>query len=202
MESNCWCPRTNVRSRKGRNSAANPGLAGAHANVGARGRIHFLSLYAGLIGLLALTLAYMLGSRCYTVEGVSMEPSLQEGDVLYYTGFQQYGYGDLVIFQGRDAYGMIVKRVIGLPGDHIQVGSDGSVIRNNVLLEESYMKPDELGNSAMREVTVGDGMLFVLGDNRAESIDSRDARIGQVPVSSVRGKVGKIVRMEDGRLSD
>jgi signal peptidase I len=131
-----------------------------------------------------------------------MEPSLREGDVLYYTGFQQYGYGDLVIFEVKEAYGMIVKRVIGLPGDRIQVYSDGSVARNSVLLEESYLKPDELGNSAMQEITVGEGMLFVLGDNRAESIDSRDARIGQIPISSVRGKVEKIVRMEDGRINN
>ncbi|MCE5189125.1 MAG: signal peptidase I [Eubacteriales bacterium] len=165
-----------------------------------RKRMQLLSLYAGLIGLLILALAFMLGSRRYTVEGESMEPSLREGDVLYYTGFQQYGYGDLVIFQGREAYGMIVKRVIGLPGDRIQVYSDGSVARNNVLLEESYIKPDELGNSAMREITVGEGKLFVMGDNRAESIDSRDARIGQITISSVHGKVEKIVRLEDGRI--
>ena len=199
MESSYWYPQTAMQGRKACQRAAEQRPGKARLNACGRKQGQHLFMYAVLIGLLLITIVLMLGNRRYTVEGVSMEPSLQEWDVLYYTGFQTYGYSDLVIFESGEAYGMIVKRVIGLPGDRIQVYSDGRVTRNNVLLEENYMLPDELGNSAMGEIVVSEGMLFVLGDNRAESIDSRDARIGQIPISSVRGKVVRIIRRDDGR---
>lgn len=196
MESTCWAG-TLKRASAENTAVRRTGTVRKSARK--RAQIPVSALYFGLIGLMLFTLVLMLSNRRYTVEGASMEPSLREGDILYYTGFQTYGYGDLIIFQGKEEYGMLVKRVIGLPGDRIQISSDGSVTRNNVLLEESYAKADKLGNSAMREITVGEGMLFVLGDNRAESIDSRDARVGQISLGSVHGKVEKIVRLEDGR---
>jgi signal peptidase I len=158
-----------------------------------KGSVRKVVFPAVMLTLLALVIS-MLSVRYYMVSGGSMLPSLQEGDILYYTSFQTYSYGDLIIFRGDKTYGMIVKRVIGLPGDTIEINSDGCVIRNNVLIEEDYIECDELGNSAMPPVVVGDGMLFVLGDNRAESIDSRDIRIGQIQIENVYGKVEKIVR--------
>jgi signal peptidase I len=136
----------------------------------------------------------LLIPRQYAVKGLSMEPTLSEGDYLYYTRFRTPGYGDLVVFQ-QPEYGLMVKRVIGLPGDRISVNADGSVIRNGVPLIEPYIEPDMLGNSAMAETTVEENMLFVLGDNRAVSIDSRDARIGQISAESVLGSVEKSVRL-------
>jgi len=56
------------------------------------------------------------------------------------------------------------------------------------------MQADSFNNSGMRGITVQEGMVFLLGDNRAESIDSRDTRIGQVPIRSICGKVRFVVR--------
>ncbi len=143
--------------------------------------------------ILAAAIVVLLIPRQYIVKGLSMEPTLSEGDCLYYTRFRTPGYGDLVVFQQHE-YGLMVKRVIGLPGDRIAVNADGSVIRNGEPLIEPYIETDMLGNSSIEEIDVEEGKLFVLGDNRAVSIDSRDARIGQISIQSVLGSVDKAVR--------
>jgi len=154
-----------------------------------------------LIVLLAITAVALLAAigallvvREYAVTGVSMEPTLMEGDKLYYTSVQNVSYGDVVIFDTGDAYGLVVKRVIGLPGDTIQINADGTVVRNMVLQDEPYMQKDAFQNSGKESVTVEDGKVFLMGDNRAESIDSRDVRIGQIPINSICGEVRMVVR--------
>lgn len=154
-----------------------------------------------MILLLAVTAVVLLASigallvvRQYIVTGFSMEPTLMEGDKLYYTSFQDIAYGDIVIFDTADAYGLVVKRVVGLPGDKIHVNADGTIVRNLVLIDESYIQTDALHNSGMASVTVEDGKVFLMGDNRAESIDSRDIRIGQIPINTIEGKVRLVVR--------
>lgn len=165
-----------ARSNKGRNNSA----------------LRRLSIAALL---LLAAIGVLLIPRQYTVKGLSMEPTLSEGDCLYYTRFHTPGYGDMIVFQaGKPEYGLIIKRVIGLAGDRITVNADGSVIRNGEPLIEPYIEPDTLKNSAMAEIRVEEGKLFVLGDNRAASIDSRDARIGQISVELVYGTVASATR--------
>jgi len=146
------------------------------------------------IALLLLAALALLYIRQYTVTGVSMEPTLMAGDRVFYVGFARADYGDLVIFDAGDVYGLVIKRVAGLPGDRIEITQDGHLLRNGVLADEAYMIPDALGNSGMREITVESGKLFVLGDNRAASIDSRDVRVGQIRADSVRGVVTRLLR--------
>ncbi|HWQ97904.1 MAG TPA: signal peptidase I [Clostridia bacterium] len=148
-------------------------------------------LFVVLLVILAAATLYI---RQYTVTGDSMEPTLMAGDRVFYVGFVQADYGDLVIFDAGDPYGLVIKRVAGLPGDRIEITADGHLIRNGEAVEEGYMVPDAYGNSAMAEVTVESGKLFVLGDNRAKSIDSRDVRVGQVSIDSVRGIVTRMLR--------
>lgn len=152
-----------------------------------------LKLLSIAVLLLIAASVVLIIPRQYTVKGFSMEPMLSEGDNLYYTRFHTPSYGDLVVFQ-QPEYGLMVKRVIGLAGDRISVNADGSVIRDGEPLIEPYIETDTLGNSAMTEITVEEGKLFVLGDNRAASIDSRDARIDQISIESVFGSVDKSVR--------
>jgi len=151
-------------------------------------------LLIGIACALLMFCAVLLNTRQYTVAGTSMEPTMMAGDVVRYIGFAPVRYGDVVIFDAGDVYGLVVKRVVGLPGDTIEITVDGHLLRNGTLQEESNRIFDPLENSGMREITVEAGALFVLGDNRASSIDSRDARIGQIPRKNVRGVVTRIYR--------
>ena len=160
-----------------------------HAKKRASGVLLRICLVALVLCVLAL-----LYYRQYTVTGDSMEPTLLAGDRVFYVGFSKADYGDLVIFDAGETYGLVVKRVVGLSGDRIEISADGRLTRNDELIEESYLLVDRYGNSAMAAVTVESGKLFVLGDNRAISIDSRDPRIGQISERSVRGIVTRMLR--------
>jgi signal peptidase I len=152
------------------------------------------TLFGVCITLLLVATLALLYIRQYTVTGVSMEPTLLAGDRVFYVGFSGAEYGDLIIFDAGDVYGLVVKRVAGLPEDRIEITADGRLLRNGEEIEEDYLILDTLGNSAMKEITVESGRLFVLGDNRAASIDSRDVRVGQISIDSVRGVVTMMLR--------
>ena len=88
---------------------------------------------------------------------------------------------------GKNNY---IKRVIGIPGDHIQI-KDGKIYLNEQPLEEQYinsaMKTDMSLGGEFSDIVVPDGYIYVLGDNRSSSLDSR--RFGCIPVEKIEGKV-------------
>ncbi len=100
----------------------------------------------------------------------------------------QYNIITLSITKKSDAHKYWIKRVIGVPGDTIEIKADG-VYRNGVLLTENYVNPDEVPNYSRNigKWEVGEGQLFVMGDNRNHSSDSRV--IGLITINSVLGKV-------------
>ncbi len=97
--------------------------------------------------------------------------------------FSRFAYYVLEI--GKNSF---IKRVIGLPGDHIQI-LEGRVYINNTLYKESYLKPDVTtgGDYPYMELDVPEGTVFVMGDNRKSSTDSR--AFGCVPIGKIEGKV-------------
>lgn len=128
----------------------------------------------------------------------SMENTLHQNDYVfvsrrYYTWFgHDYARGDIITLNSdiKMSIGLnkiLVKRIIGIPGDTVSI-SDGVVYINGEAIEEPYTK-DGYTSSVMEEVTVPDGCLFVLGDNRQNSTDSRSGNVGFVEFSRVRGKV-------------
>jgi signal peptidase I len=121
------------------------------------------------------------------VDGASMEPNLVSGEYVivsklsYRFGTPQRG--DIIVFHfPRDPKEEYIKRVIGLPGDEVQV-RHGSVYVNGQLLDETYLKVSTNYNGTWN---VPDNQLFVLGDNRNNSSDSHDW--GTVPMDYVVGK--------------
>lgn len=126
------------------------------------------------------------------VSGTSMLPNLSNRDrlviekVSLYT--HNYKRGEIIIFKPNDQIKDIyIKRVIGLPGDKVEI-KDGNVYVNNEKLDESYLKPDIYTSSQGSEyynLTVPPGCLYVLGDNRAISEDSR--YIGPIPIKNIKG---------------
>ncbi|HHU84707.1 MAG TPA: signal peptidase I [Clostridiales bacterium] len=140
--------------------------------------------------LFALMLAFLF--RPVQVEGHSMNPTLVDGDWLVVsTGFYAPEYEDIVIVSREITdEEPLVKRVIGLPGDVIDIDFvSGVVTRNGEILQEDYIA--ELTKSQYDvefPVTVPEYSVFVMGDNRNHSSDSRVGRIGMIEFERILGK--------------
>ena len=100
--------------------------------------------------------------------------------------------GDIIVFKssllddnGKPKY--LIKRIIGLPGDTIAI-EDGYVILNGQTIQEPYVAEQGMSGE-MEEITVEEGKLFVMGDNRYVSQDSRSPAVGQIDEDTVLGKV-------------
>ncbi|NGP44499.1 signal peptidase I [Bacillaceae bacterium SIJ1] len=145
---------------------------------------------------IALIAAYIIRSflfSSYVVEGSSMEPTLQDGNLLL---INKIGYTigdierfDVLVFHYNDKNDY-VKRVIGLPGDHVVYKNDQLLINEKPLPEPylSELKEQSLGRlTGDIDQIVPKGSLFVLGDNRRGSSDSR--HFGFVPIDHVVGEV-------------
>lgn len=131
------------------------------------------------------------------VSGSSMYPYLNHGDWIVYgrTG-RELQKNDVVVFE-KDGENL-VKRIVGLPGDTVEISkSGGRVVINGILISEDYVTlPDTQEEESQMgpPLTVMDGQYLVLGDNRKVSIDSRDSGMGTVPAESMLGKVILIIR--------
>lgn len=109
------------------------------------------------------------------VLGVAMEPALYDGDRIFINrNPAEFSRGDIVLFHHpHDQRGSAIKRIIGLPGETIEI-REGKVLINGRALEEPYVDP--LNNqvlSGVKEIKIPKGSYYVLGDNRDNSADSR-----------------------------
>lgn len=141
-----------------------------------------LVVVAALTALVATRLLVLI-----RINGDSMEPALAENEVLFLYRTKEIKTGDIVGFYygGR----VLVKRAIGSGGDQIDIDGDGNVYVNGVLTEEPYLEKKSLGKCELEfPYEVPEGMIFVLGDNRAVSIDSRIKSIGSVEAEQIVGK--------------
>ncbi|SEN35597.1 signal peptidase I [Paenibacillus sp. OV219] len=124
------------------------------------------------------------------VKNISMQKTLIEGqrlieDKLSYH-FEKPQRGDIVIINGPESDKRLIKRVIGLPGDVIDFTEDGQVTVNGKALNEPYIKGRTYANGLQVPYTIPDRTVFVMGDNRENSMDSRE--IGPIAFSSVEGR--------------
>lgn len=132
------------------------------------------------------------------VSGTSMQPTLHDGDRLLINKFSFLFHtpkqGDVITFQDpSDANRYLVKRVIGVPGDRIEI-KDGKLYRNSQIVTEPYID-SRIEDGDYGPVTVKKGTVFVMGDNRHHlaSRDSRYNTVGLVSVKLIEGKVEWII---------
>ena len=130
------------------------------------------------------------------VEGASMENTLHNGDNLIVDKlsyrFHDPERFDIIVFpfqyQSNTYY---IKRIIGLPGETVQIMDDGSIYINGEKLEENYgmevIKPETIGRAA-EPIELGDDEYFVMGDNRNNSSDSRTDMVGNIKRENIIGK--------------
>ncbi|MCD7834194.1 MAG: signal peptidase I [Lachnospiraceae bacterium] len=148
-----------------------------------RTTIYALIIVAAVSVLLATLFLPML-----QVAGTSMEPTLSDGDIILLVKTGKFETGDLIGFYYQNK--LLLKRVIGGPGDYIDIDEDGNVTVNGELLDEPYVTEKSLGETDITyPYQVPENRYFVMGDNRTTSIDSRSSAIGCIEVDQIVGKV-------------
>lgn len=154
------------------------------------------------------TLTYLLGVLCLTwlvitfvgqrtqVDGSSMEPMLSDGDNLIVDKityrFRDPQRFDIIVFPFKykeNTY--YIKRIIGLPGETVQIDEQGNIYIDGEILEENYgseiIEPDYIG-IASSPVVLGEDEYFVMGDNRNHSSDSRTDIVGNIKRKDIIGR--------------
>ena len=153
-----------------------------------RETLEWYDALAVAVAVIALVFTFVV--RIVQVDGSSMNPTLYNGDRVLIASFMQPQYGDVVVVDSYIPYGKpLVKRVIGKAGDTIDIDFDpGIVYRNGEALWEPYIEEPTLMYEGVNfPITVPDGCLFLMGDNRNNSKDSRDREIGCVEEGDVLG---------------
>ncbi len=150
----------------------------------------FLESFA--IAVVVVVLVFTLIFRIFIVSGPSMLSTLESGDRIVVSNlFFSPKTGDIIVFSGQYNDGeVLVKRVIATPGQTIDINDEGQVVLNGAVLREPYL--DEGTKTYIRDAalpyTVKEGELFVMGDNREVSLDSRSNRVGTADMRKVLGK--------------
>lgn len=122
------------------------------------------------------------------VSGDSMEPTFTSGDILVLVKTKEISYGDLCCASWQNK--TLLKRVIGMPGDSINIDSEGNVYVNDKLLDEPYVKEKSFGKCELElPCQVPDNKYFFLGDQRGNSSDSRNPDVGCIAEDQIIGKV-------------
>lgn len=151
-----------------------------------------LIIYIGVVIIICYFIVTFVGQRT-TVNGSSMENTLKDGDNLWIDKFTYHFRDpkrfDIVVFPYQDEDVFYIKRIIGLPGETVQITSDGAILIDGERLIESYGKEVIFDSGTASEPhTLGEDEYFVLGDNRNDSRDSRWADVGDIDKEEIVGK--------------
>ncbi|MCR5102814.1 MAG: signal peptidase I [Butyrivibrio sp.] len=144
-----------------------------------------------VILIVVAAIAVLISSFFITVlrvTGDSMSPTLDSGQILIASNNKEFEPGDLIAFYYNNR--ILIKRVVGSPGDWINIDDEGNVYVNGVLLEEDYITDKSLTPTDLTfPYQVPENRYFVLGDHRSVSIDSRSTTVGCVSQEQLIGKV-------------
>ena len=140
-----------------------------------------------LVAAVAVIIAVLLLPVLQISSG-SMENTLVEGDMVISLNNGKYKTGDIIGFYYNNV--VLIKRVIATSGDWVDIDAEGTVTVNGVVLDEPYVAEKALGDCNIKlPYQVPQGKCFVLGDNRAESIDSRNTAVGCISNDVVLGRL-------------
>lgn len=147
------------------------------------GTVYVLTIVAAVAVLIATLVLPVL-----QIEGTSMEPTLHNGDIVLLMKTTRFERGDLCGFTWNNK--LLIKRVVGVPGDWIEIDTDGTVYLNGEKLDEPYVGKKAFGECDLEfPFQVPAEQYFVIGDMRESSIDSRNTLIGCIPKDQIVGKV-------------
>lgn len=148
-----------------------------------RSTINALVVVAAVAALVATLVLPVL-----QIAGTSMEPSLNDSDIVLLVKTDKLSSGDLCAFYYSNK--ILIKRIIAVPGDYIWLESDGTVFLNGSQLDEPYVEQKALGECDIEfPYQVPENSYFMMGDHRETSIDSRSTAIGCISDSQIIGKI-------------
>lgn len=148
-----------------------------------RGTVYTLITVAAIAVLVAVLLLPVL-----KIYGSSMSPTLSEGQIVLSVKGGTFETGDIVAFYFNNK--ILVKRVIAQPGQWIDIDSNGTVYVDGQRIEEPYVTDPSLGECSIDlPYQVPDGRLFVMGDHRSVSVDSRSNTVGCVAEEQIVGRI-------------
>lgn len=145
-----------------------------------------------VIAFAAVFVVFFVLLRIVSVDGSSMDPTLQQGDRLVISNlFYTPENGDIVVTTAQNGLNKpLVKRIIAVGGQTVDLDESGRILVNGLLLEEDYLDGavTDPGDQTF-PLTVPEGSLFLLGDNREHSTDSRSSVLGMISEDEIEGRV-------------
>ena len=148
-----------------------------------RGTVNTLIVVAAVAALIATLVLPVL-----QIAGTSMEPSLNDGDIVLLVKTDRLETGDLCAFYFSNK--ILIKRIIATPGDYLWINDDGTVYLNGSALDEPYLTEKALGECDVEfPYQVPENSYFMMGDHRETSIDSRSSVIGCIAQDQIIGKI-------------
>lgn len=122
------------------------------------------------------------------VYGNSMTPTLQNGEIIFTVKVSEFEPGDIISFYYNNK--ILIKRVIARSGEWVNMDADGNVYVNETLLDEPYLDEKTFGDCNIElPYQVPEGRVFVMGDHRSTSVDSRNSAVGCVAQEQIVGKI-------------
>lgn len=146
------------------------------------------TIFVLLVVTAAAVIVAVLMFPVLEIKGDAMTTTLRNGDFVVTTKSDEYKRGDIIAFYYNNT--LLVKRVIAVGGDVVEIDEEGNVTLNNAPLSEPYVAEKTLGDCDVEfPYTVPRDEFFVLGDNRTQSVDSRSTALGPVTQDLIVGKL-------------
>lgn len=149
-------------------------------------------LFALVFVILLLTFVF----KTFTVEGTSMNPTLKTGDFVFaYSFFYTPQQGDIVLIDSSNNYGKpLIKRVVATAGQTVDIKEDGTLLVDGVVFAYDGNNPNNFRGNHSYPLVVPDDCVFVMGDNRGNSSDSRYESVGFIDERSIVGKEVYVIK--------
>ena len=152
------------------------------------GRVLRSTVFSLVVVAAVAVLVAVLFLPVLQIYGHSMTPTLEDGDIVVSIKGSDFEPGDVIAFYYNNK--ILVKRVIAGPGDWVDIDKDGNVTVNGQALEEPYLQEKALGDCNIKlPYQVPDSRLFVMGDHRSVSVDSRNTAVGCVAQEQIVGRL-------------